>query len=89
MVNGGFLHYMDMKKFLKNLLRNCWSDLEIISHESEFDIRQCLDCLIRAVIATGKLPSPFVSRQASKIFGPLSSICFFFADTGSFFFFEI
>ena len=25
-VNGGFLHYTDMKKFLKNLLRNCWSD---------------------------------------------------------------
>ena len=33
-VNGGFLHYMDMKKFLKNLLlRNCWSDFEIISQE--------------------------------------------------------
>ena len=31
LVNGGFLHYMDMKKFLKNLLlRNCWSDFEII-----------------------------------------------------------
>ena len=29
----GFLHYMDMKKFLKNLLRNCWSDFEIISQE--------------------------------------------------------
>ena len=27
LVNGGFLHYMDMKKFLKNLLlRNRWSD---------------------------------------------------------------
>ena len=34
LVNGGFLHYMDMKKFLKNLLlRNCWSDFEIISQE--------------------------------------------------------
>ena len=55
LVNGGFLHYMDMKKFdppkkhgfdelgllalyrdmkkfVKNLLlRNCWSDFEIIS----------------------------------------------------------
>ena len=31
LVNGGFLHYMDMNKFLKNLLlRNCWSDFEII-----------------------------------------------------------
>ena len=34
LVNGGFLHYMDMKKFLKNLLlRNRWSDLEIISQK--------------------------------------------------------
>ena len=34
LVNGGFLHYRDMKKFLKNLLlQNCWSDFEIISQE--------------------------------------------------------
>ena len=34
LVNGGFLHYMDMKKFLKNLLLlNRWSDFEIISQE--------------------------------------------------------
>ena len=34
LVNGGFLHYMDMKKFLKNLLlQNRWSDFEIISQE--------------------------------------------------------
>ena len=31
---GGFLYYMDMKKFLKNrLLWNRWSDFEIISQE--------------------------------------------------------
>ena len=29
----GFLHYMDMKKFLKNLLRNRWSEFKIISQE--------------------------------------------------------
>ena len=34
LVNGGFLHNMHMKKFLKNLLlRNRWSDFEIISQE--------------------------------------------------------
>ena len=34
LVNVGFWHYMAMKKFLKNLLlRNCWSDFEIISQE--------------------------------------------------------
>ena len=58
----GFLLYTNMKKFLKNLvLRNCWSDFEIISQESGFDISRRPDCPIRAVIATGKLPWPFVS----------------------------
>ena len=33
LVNESFLHYMNMKKFLKNLLQNCWSDFEIISQE--------------------------------------------------------
>ena len=33
LVNGGFSHYRDMKKFLKNLLQNCWSDFELISQE--------------------------------------------------------
>ena len=57
LVNGGILHYTDLKKFLKNLvLRNHWSDFEIISQELGFDISRLLDCLIRAVIATGKLP---------------------------------
>ena len=46
LVNGGFLHYTDMKKFLKNLvLRNRWSDFEIISQESSFDISRCPDLL--------------------------------------------
>ena len=59
LVNGGFLHYTDTKKFLKNLvLRNRWSDFEIISQESGFDIsrRPSPDCPIRTIIATGKLP---------------------------------
>ena len=33
LVNWGFFHSMDMKKFLKNLLWNHWSDFEIISQE--------------------------------------------------------
>ena len=57
LVNGGFLHYTDMKKFLKYLvLRNRWSDFEIVSQGSGSDMGRCPDCLIRAVIATGKLP---------------------------------
>ena len=61
-VNGGFLHDTDMKKFLKNLLlRNRWSDFEIILQKSGFDISGHPNCPIRAVITTGKLPSPFVS----------------------------
>ena len=44
LVNEGFLHYTDMEKFLKNLvLRNRWSDFEMISQESGFDIRRCPD----------------------------------------------
>ena len=62
LVNGGFLHYTDMQKFLKNLLLgNLWSDFEIILQESGFDISGRPGCPIRAVIATGKLPSPFMS----------------------------
>ena len=50
LVNGGFLKYTDMKKFLKNLvLRNHWSDFEIISQESGFGIS-------RPLTATDKLP---------------------------------
>ena len=34
LVNGGFMHYTDMKNFFKNfLLLNHWSDFEIISQE--------------------------------------------------------
>ena len=61
LVNGGFLHYTDMKKFLKNLLRNRWSDFEIILQESGFDISGHPDCPIWVIIAMGKLPSAFVS----------------------------
>ena len=57
LVNGGFLHYTDMKKFLKNLVpKNRWSDSEIISQESGCDISRRPNCPIRTVIATGKLP---------------------------------
>ena len=57
LVNGGFLLNTHMKKVLRNVvLRNRWSDFEIISQESGFDISRHPDCPIRAVIATGKLP---------------------------------
>ena len=44
LVNGGFLHYTDMNKFIKNLLRNRWSDFEMILQESGFDISRRPDC---------------------------------------------
>ena len=79
LMNGGFLHYRDMKKFLKNLLlRNRWSDFEIISQESGFNISRRPDCPIRAVIVTGKLSSPFVSPPGKYNFRV------FIADTVSF-----
>ena len=62
LVNGGYLHYTDMKKFIKNLfLRNRLSDFEILLEESGFDISGRPACPIQAVIATGKLPSPCMS----------------------------
>ena len=42
LVNGGFLHYTDMKKFLKNLLRNHWSDFEIILQEQGLTLADVL-----------------------------------------------
>ena len=62
LVNGDFFHYTDIKKYLKNLLlRNRWSDFEIILQESGFDISGRPDCPNQPVTAMGKLPSPFVS----------------------------
>ena len=82
-MNGGFLHYTDMKKYLKNLLsRNHQSDFEIISQESGLTLA---DIARLAVIARGKLPSPFVSPEGKvKMFSLLLSIWVFIADTGSF-----
>ena len=60
LVNGGFLLYMDMKKkFLKNLLlRNCWSDFEIISQECSLcdPFQNCLqnfDLSIKMALVNG------------------------------------
>ena len=33
LVVGSILHYKDMKKFLKNLLRNCWLEFGIIAQD--------------------------------------------------------
>ena len=50
-MNGGFLLYRDMKKFLKNLvLGNRWSDFEIISQESGFDLNRRPDCYRQAAL---------------------------------------
>ena len=78
LVNGGFFHYTDLKKFLKSLPRNCRSDFEIILQESGSDISRRPDCLIQAVIAMGKLPPPFVSPPGKESFQVV------IADTGSF-----
>ena len=55
LVKGGFLHYTDMKKFLKNLvLRNRWSDFEIISQESGFDISRPFSKIVREQRGSGE-----------------------------------
>ena len=87
LVNGGFLHcnIMDMKKFLKNLLfRNCWSDFEIISQESGFDIiRYRLshsghNCYKQAAFTI------FQPARESKILVHFSQFGSLIANTGSF-----
>ena len=77
-----FLQVCIVQKTL--VLRNHWSDFEIISQESGFDISRRPNCPIWAVLATGKLPWQLWARWASKIFGLLLSIWVFIADTGSF-----
>ena len=42
--------------------------VEIISQESGFDSSRRPNCLIRAVIAMGKMPSPVVSPRGKKNF---------------------
>ena len=74
LVNGGLLALCRHEEIhvcivQKNLfLRNRWSDFEIISQESGFDISRRPHCPIQAVIATGKLPCPFVSLPGKKNF---------------------
>ena len=59
LVNGDFLHYMDMKKFLKNLLLcNRWSDSEFIPQECSLgdlfqNCLQNLDPSINMVLVNG------------------------------------
>ena len=55
LVNGGFLHYMDMKKFLKNFfLQNRLSDFEIISQECTLgDLIQKVMAKLRSVYKYG------------------------------------
>ena len=69
LVNGAFCTIQTLRNSKENLhLRNRWSDFEIFSQESGFDISRGPHCLIRAVIATGKLPSPYVSTLGKKNF---------------------
>ena len=58
LVNGGFLHHMYMKKFLKNLLlRNRWSYFEIISQECSLrDPFQKVFAKFESVYGHGEIP---------------------------------
>ena len=56
LVNGGFSHYRDRKKFIKNLLlRNCWSDFEIISQEYSLTLfKKCSQNFDLSINMTGE-----------------------------------
>ena len=70
LVNGGFLHYMDMKKFLKNFfLQNRSSDFEIISQESSLgDPFQKLFAKIWSVYKYGSMNGGFLHYTDMKKF---------------------
>ena len=86
LVNGGFLHDTDMKKFLKNLLlRNHWSDFEIILQESGFDISERPDCPIRAVAITRQAAFTICEPAGQiKFLVHYHQIWVYIADTGIF-----
>ena len=58
---GLFALYRHEEILKKSSSQKGWSDLVIILQESGFDISGRPDSPIRAVIATGKVPSPYVS----------------------------
>ena len=70
LVNGGFLIYRDMKKFLKNLLlQNCWSDFEIISQECYLgDPFQKLFAKFRSLHKHGSVEWGFSHYRDMKVF---------------------
>ena len=75
LVNGGFSHYRDMEKILKNfLLRNCWSDFEIISQECSLgdpfqNFSQNFDLSINMVNG-GFLHYMDIKKFLKKLFSP-------------------
>ena len=89
LVNRGFLHYKDMKKFLKKSSQKPLVRFRIISQESGFDLSVRPDCRIWTVIATGNIPSTFVSPLASKILGSLLSVWVFIPDTVVFYLYDL
>ena len=77
LVNGGFSHCRDMRKFLKNLLlRNCWSDFEIISQECSLSdpLQKCsqnFDLYINmALVDGGFLHYMDMKKFLKKLFSP-------------------
>ena len=72
LVNGGFLQYMDMKKFLKNLLlRNRRSDFEIISQQCSLGdpFQKCLrnfDPSINMALVNGGLLALYGHEEILK-----------------------
>ena len=76
LVNGGFLHYTDMKKFLKNLvLRNRWSNFEIISQKAGFDIsRQGFFYFTKKESDADYRRLPLSKFSPRKVFFPKQSI---------------
>ena len=76
LVNGGFSHNRDMKKFLKIFfLQNCWSDFEIISQECSMgdpfqNCSQNFDLLINMAVVKGGFLRYIDMKKFLKNFSP-------------------
>ena len=85
LVNGGFLHCMDIKKFLKNLfsetadqtLKQFHRNQGLTSAAVRLPLSGC-NCYRQAAFAI------FEPARESKILGPFQSIRVFMADTSTF-----
>ena len=90
-MNGGYFHYTNVNKFLKNLLLwNCWSDFEIISWKCSLSdpfnpfpnkpwfLRVCSICLLKTLREKEKLLVTSNFSFSHSVFYPFGKLSIIF-----------